>query len=437
MRTYLAFVVVALAACGGSDPSPDAPGPIQPTANPDREVIDTQLQVDLASMTATATITLGASDSPGASLEVGDLMIDNIMAGLQPSPALFAVDTTTKIMTIGIPATPGDFTIVVTYHWKGHEMFDGVSAKGFTFLWPYFCGDVFPCHSAPSDGTTFSLDLQGVPAGKTAVYPKMIATEAPSYQVAWAVDDYTKVDVGTTTAGTKISTWYRNASPNGSTQATNGTKNLVAAFDWFEKTLGPYRFGNDFGTVAINWGPGAYGGMEHHPYVHISQLDYASEEVHVHEAAHGWFGDGIRIKCWEDFVLSEGTVSYLAARALDVVAPQVGQQTWQSYAQGLAQVPGSDPVWPQSCGQVDVLNDNLFTNAPYMRGAFFYKAVADKVGATMVDAALHKFFMDHQGKTGTMQEMLDTLTSVTGYDVTACAKIWLKDPTTPTPAACP
>src|SRR5205085_272951 len=99
----------------------------------------------------------------------------------------------------------------------------------------------------------------------------------------------------------------------------------------------------------------------------------------------------------------------------------------QSYAQGLAQVPGSDPVWPQSCGQVDVLNDNLFTNAPYMRGAFFYKAVADKTSPAMVDAALHKFFMDHQGKTGTMQEMLDTLTSVTGYDVTACAKIWLKD----------
>jgi aminopeptidase N len=34
----------------------------------------------------------------------------------------------------------------------------------------------------------------------------------------------------------------------------------------------------------------------------------------VHEAAHGWFGDGVRLRCWEDFVLSEGTASHLDAR---------------------------------------------------------------------------------------------------------------------------
>ena len=62
--------------------------------------------------------------------------------------------------------------------------------------------------------------------------------------------------------------------------------------------------------------------MEHHPFVHIGSVAIGDEETNVHESAHGWFGDGIRIACWEDFVLSEGTVSATSpARALDVVAP--------------------------------------------------------------------------------------------------------------------
>jgi aminopeptidase N len=180
--------------------------------------------------------------------------------------------------------------------------------------------------------------------------------------------------------------------------------------------------------------------MEHHPFSHIASGALGNEETNVHESAHGWFGDGIRIECWEDFVLSEGTVSYLAARALDVVAPSVGSSVWGSYALELGAINGTDPVWPQSCGQVDVIADNLFTDAPYMRGAYFYKGVADKVGAAQLDQALAQFYRDHAGKTGRMADMLDTIKSVTGYDATACAQTWLLDlssATPPTPAPCP
>jgi len=276
-----------------------------------------------------------------------------------------------------------------------------------------------------------------VPAGKTAVFPTSIPAEAPAYQLAWSVDDYTELPLGTTTAGTQVSAWYRTNGNNAATNATNGTAHLVAAFDWLEQTLGAYRFGPKFGTVSVAWPAGAYGGMEHHPFVHIAQTAMASEETQVHEAAHGWFGDGIRIKCWEDFVLSEGTVSYLAARALDVVAPTVGAQVWQDYQSQLASIPGTDLVWPDSCGQVDVVKDNLFTSAPYMRGAFFYKAVADKVGADKVDQALAAFYAAHAGGAATMADMLATIQTVTGYDPTACAASWLRATTVPTPGPCP
>jgi aminopeptidase N len=321
-----------------------------------------------------------------------------------------------------------------------HEGFTGVSMNGYTLTWPYYCSNVFPCHSAPADGTTFSLALANVPDGKTAVYPATIPAAAPAYQAAWSIDDYTQLDLGTTQAGTLISVWYRTQAAGEDAMAAAGTAHLEAAFDWFEQTLGPYRYGDHYGSVSVDWPPGAFGGMEHHPFSHIASTAIASEETNVHESAHGWFGDGIRIQCWEDFVLSEGTVSYLAARALDVVAPRGGAQVWSDYMYELEDVPGADPVWPQSCGQVDIIKDNLFTDAPYMRGAFFYKGIADKIGADLLDRALAAFYSAHAGGSATMQDMLDTIQSVTGYDPTACAQIWLLDltePMSPTPAPCP
>ncbi len=424
-------VACLLVACGGSPMSMDMPdaGPLEPTPNSAREIVDTKLAVDVTALSATATITLGASQLPGATLEVGDLMIDTVTSNGAAMP--FAIDGAKMHLALAAATMPT--TIDVAYHYKQHEMFDGASMRGFTFVWPYFCGNLFPCHSDPTDGTTFTLDVQGVPEGKTAIYPETIA-EGPAYQVAWSIDAYVETPLGTTTAGTQLSAWHRTSE---TTFVMNGTQNLVAAFDWLEKTIGPYRFGTKAGTVSVAWPAGAYGGMEHHPRWHVDDNSIGSQETNVHEAAHGWFGDGIRIKCWEDFVLSEGTVTYLAARALDVVAPAVGAQTWMSYESELAGISGTSPVWPQSCGAIDILNDNLYTNAPYIRGAFFYKGVADKVGADKLDEALAAFYAAHAGKTAGMADMLDTIKTVTGYDPTTCAETWLRQATRPTPAPCP
>ena len=432
MRALL-LLTLATAACGGGDhhtASPDAAGPTPPTANAAREIVDTQLHVDVTALTGTVTITFGPAAMPGASLEIGDLAIDSVTSDGADVP--FAI--TAAQLDLGLPASSAPIAVDIAYRFKAHENFDGVSAKGFTFLWPYYCGNAFPCHSQPADGTTFTLDVAGVPAGSMAIYPTAIPAEAPSYQIAWTVGAYTEVPLGTTTAGTAISVWHL---ANEAQTAMTGTQNLVAAFDWLEQTLGPYRFGDHAGTVSVPWGPGAYGGMEHHPRWHVGSSSLGSQETNVHEAAHGWFGDGIRIQCWEDFVLSEGTVTYLAARALDVVAPTVGAQTWTSYQGELGGIAGSDPVWPASCGTIDILDDNLFTNAPYIRGAFFYKGVADKVGADKLDEALAAFYQAHAGGSATMMDMLDTIRDVTGYDPTACAQMWLRSTTKPTPGPCP
>jgi aminopeptidase N len=432
MRRLLSCLLLSLGACSSSpSPTPDA-AQTPPTANPDREVIDTALKIDYAGMTGIATVTLGPSTSPGGSLEAEGLTIDSVM--VNGAPILFTPGMT---LLLGLDASDQPTPVVISYHWMDHEGFTGASSKGFTLDWPYYCGNVFPCHSQPSDGTTFSLELANTPAGMQAIYPTTIPAQAPAYQLAWSIDSYTQLDLGTTPAGTLVSVWYR---PGEMASAMTGTQHLVAAFDWLESTLGSYRFGTHYGSVSVKWGPGQFGGMEHHPFVHIGSIAIGDEETNVHESAHGWFGDGIRLQCWEDFVLSEGTVSYLAARALDVVAPSVGATVWTNYTSQLSHVPGTDPVWPQSCGAVDVIKDNLFTEAPYMRGAFFYKGIADKVGAAQLDQVLAAFYAAHAGGSAKMADMLALIQQMTGYDPTACAQTWLLDTssaTPPTPAPCP
>ena len=428
-------LLLLLAACHtNSSVAVDAPvstdAPAAPTANAAREITDTRLAFDVTALTATATITFGPSETPGGSLEIGDLTIDSVKVG--GADLMFAA--TASALTLGLEASTAPTPVDIAYHYKAHESFTGASAAGYTLIWPYFCGNLFPCHSQPSDGTTFSLSLTGVPAGKIAIYPETIPSQAPSYQIAWAIDNYVELALGMTTAGTKVSVWYRDGEV---TAATAGSAHLVAAFDWLETTIGPYHFGDHVGTVGVHWPKGAFGGMEHHPRWHVAAAALASEEVQVHEAAHGWFGDGIRLQCWEDFVLSEGTVSYLAGRALDVVAPTVGQATWDTYAQQLAATPGTALVWPTTCGVVDVEKDNLFTNAPYMRGAFFYRAVALKVGAAQLDAALHAFYLAHALGSARMADMLTTIKAATGFDPTACAELWLHATTIPAIGACP
>lgn len=428
MRAAIALLFVA--ACGGDDATttPDAPdAPPVPTANPARGISDTKLAFDVTAMSGTATITFEPSTEAGATLEVGDLVLDTVSVPFQ-------ANATAKTIDLGLAASDAPATVDVAFHYKVHTGFAGVSSGGYTFLWPYYCGNLFPCHSQPRDGMAMTLALSGIPAGKQAVFAPAIA-EAPSYQLAWSIDAYTELPLGTTTAGTQVSVWYR---ANELATAQKGTANLVAAFDWLEKTIGPYRFGNKVGTVSVKWGPGAYGGMEHHPFWHVGSASLGDEETNVHEASHGWFGDGIRVACWEDFVLSEGTVTYLAGRALDVVAPTVGAAVWNSYASDLGGIPAADLVWPQSCNTVDILKDNLFTNAPYIRGAFFYRGVALKVGAAKLDEALHAFYMAHAGTPAHMSDMLETIKTVTGYDPAACADMWLKSTTKPAAnTACP
>lgn len=428
----IGLLVAALAACGSDGGDGDGDGDADAgdrqlppaAANLDRDILSTRLEVNVGAQSATAIIGIAADASGAASFEIGDLEIMSVADSLGPLNFEDVGDT----LNVGVPSDTTE--LLVEYQYSFKQSFDGVLQGGLTFAWPYFCGNIFPCHSDPSDGLELELDITGLAAGETAVFAADTMADAPSYMLAWAIGDYAYTMLGMTDAGTEVGTYV---TPAEAAAMASGTPNLVGAFDWLEKNVGPYIYGSKVASVSAAWGPGAFGGMEHHPLWHVSTGSLTSQETHAHEAAHGWFGNGIRIACWEDFVLSEGTVSYLAARSLEEVAgTAVSDPIWAGYRSRL----DGGIAWPDGCNAIDIIEDGLFSSAPYVKGALFYRSLEARVGRPAFDAALASFYQANRGRAARMSDMIAHFATETGYDATACAMAWLRSQTIPAQELC-
>jgi aminopeptidase N len=439
----LASASLALVACGGDDTGAGGSGATtsssssmggaggaqgKPPASEDwtRDILSTDLTLDVATLTGRATLTLAGSDSTAGSFEIGDLEI----ASVSDASGELNFAASAGQLDVGIPSGGGDATLVVDYTFKPHTEFDGwMPEQGVTFVWPRFCGNLFPCKSDPAEGLTFTLGVTGADPAMTAVFPAAIPADAPSYMPAVAIAPFAQLDLGVTSGGTQVGVWYR---ANEEADALSGTAHLLEVFDLLETTYGAYTFGPSVGSVSANWGGGDYGGMEHHPLWHVSSGSMYSEEVHAHEAAHGWFGNGVRIACWEDFVLSEGTVSYMAAHLLG----QLGVDLWPDYECLLkyhcdpASMDNTIALPDATCNEIDLVNDPLWSNATYMKGAYFFRDVGQAIGAGVLDEALAEFYAAHVGKPARMQQLIDHIKTKTdaagGAAVDALATDWLR-----------
>jgi hypothetical protein len=429
VKLTCSLVLVGLVACGGGDGGgggPDA-GDLADAgaadAEPgDRDILSTALSLDLTARTGEAYIALAAG-SPGARFEIGDLDIASVDTAEGP------LGFTAEGGTLSVDAPAGEVTLHVTYTFADHGMFDGWDpTPGLTFLWPYFCKNLFPCDSRPADGLGFTMAVTGVPGGLMAIYPEIISGDAPSYMPAVTVGDYTYEVIGTTSAGTEVGVYYL---PGGQAGALEGASGLAGYFGWMETTIGPYLYGDRVASVSVDWGPGDYGGMEHHPLWHIDDGSMTNRNTHAHEAAHGWFGNGIRIRCWEDFVLSEGVATYLAARAIEEVdGVDAGNIEWQGYLAELEFLVdnGYDThAWPtDACNSIDIFDHPLWSGIPYYKGAFFMRELELELGRPVMDDLLGSFYAMYSGQAAGVQDFLDLVQAETGFDPGPLATAWLR-----------
>ncbi len=417
-----AAALALLAACTAADPATPDPRPDTdttdsggvptdsgtPTETPGpaaQDILTTDLHLDLATLTGRATLRVrAAAGSDQLTLDVHGLTVRSVTVdGATVTP-------TVANGTLSVRTSAAEPVVVVDYAFpeRGEFAFDGwMPDLGVSFVWPESCGNLFPCTPSMDDGVTFTMEVVGQDAGLTAIYAADTVSDAPAYMPAIAVGDYTRIDLGATDAGTQVYAWYLPG--NGAeTDARAGTAHLVGAFDFYERAYGPYPFGPEAGAVSVDWGPDSWGGMEHHPYFHVGKFDFGTEEVHAHEAAHAWFGDGVRIACWEDFVLSEGTVTYMAARAMEETG---GPDLWSYYVDDFlvhicAGRKINTVVMPSTCNEIDFLNDDLWSLATYIKGACFYEEVGDVIGPEALDAIVGEFYQTQVTGAAEMEDMI-------------------------------
>ncbi len=404
--------------CGPAGPEGDTPAPGKkpgggkdPAETP-QDLLHTDLALNLTALTGRATITAVPSSPSGkVRLDVAGLTVSRVAVDGREVELSVAAGTLT-VNTEGKDATaPIDIVVDYAFSVRTPLTFDGwMPGLGVSFVWPYYCSNLFPCDPSMSDGLVYSMDVSGVGAGLTAIYPRTTTSDGPAYMAGVAVGDYVEIAVGTTPAGTEIKAWYL-ANPRGDQAARQGTAHLMEVFDYYETHYGPYAFGPEYGSVEVDWGADSWGGMEHHPYSHIGTFDMNDEEVHAHEAGHGWFGDGVRIACWEDFVLSEGTTTYIAARSMEQVG---GGDLWAYYVddflEPICQGAGVNTViLPTTCNKIDFVNNDLWSLATYMKGACFYEDVADLIGPAELDTVIGDFYRDNVNTAARMTDMLDAI----------------------------
>ncbi|MET0068310.1 MAG: M1 family aminopeptidase [Candidatus Thiodiazotropha sp.] len=417
--------------CGGSDTRNSDPS--NPTAE-STDILTTDLAIDLQRLSGRADITLSlpAGDQE-IRFESGNLDIIRVSSDGQDLE--YRHEGTDLIVTL--PASDSPVQLSIEYLFHRQTAFEGYTLDGATFTWPYFCGNLFPCHSEPADGVTYTMHLSGVTDNLTAIYPQRITADAPAYMPAWALGDYRYLELGQTTRGTRVGAYYK---PGEAELMQAGSRYLRDAFDFYEQTYGDYLFTDAVASVSVDWGGQQFGGMEHHPYWHISDQSLDDPLIPIHEAAHGWYGNGVRIACWEDFVMSEGTATYLAARAYGAVAgTEYEDQTWNAYQARLERLQNSDDnkiAWPDGCNRIDILNDGLFGDAPYIKGAMFLRDVEQLIGRVTLDRALRRFYQSYQSTATGMQSLIDTIEDESGMDFSACASAWLKSESVPGPDHC-
>ncbi len=401
MRWMSNLALLSACAAPAPGPSPRSDGGSQGEISPHQDILTTHLDLDLDALEGRATLHIRPDRDVGeVALDVSGLTLQAVrLAGetvdVPPGDGWLRLPTPSE--------APVEVEVEYGFRARGPYAFDGwMPDLGVSFVWPYHCGMLFPCNPSMDDGVVFTMEVAGGEGER--VYPESTHAEAPSYMPAIAVGDYTRLDLGATSSGTELFAMHL----GDEAAARRGTRHLVASVDFFERTYGPYAFGPEMGAVEVDWGDDSWGGMEHHPYYHVGRFDFGTGEVHAHEAAHGWFGNGVRVACWEDFVLSEGTVTYMAARAFEEVG---GPDLWDYYVQWfLTPICEGDDVntivMPDTCGAIDLQNDDLWSLATYMKGACFYEEVGDIVGDDALDAIIGEFYAEHVHGAAQMEEMI-------------------------------
>ncbi|MET0325568.1 MAG: M1 family metallopeptidase [Ilumatobacteraceae bacterium] len=148
--------------------------------------------------------------------------------------------------------------------------------------------------------------------------------------------------------------------------------------------------------------------------------------VVVHELAHQWFGDDVRLARWKDIWLNEGFATYAEWLWAEHEGLGTAHEQFEGFMGFLA---ADDPFWSVPIG--DPGPDRLFDEAVYVRGALTLHALRLTVGDDAFFRIVRTWARRESGEAVTTPEFVRLAESISHQDLDALFATWLDTPAKP------
>jgi hypothetical protein len=148
----------------------------------------------------------------------------------------------------------------------------------------------------------------------------------------------------------------------------------------------------------------------------------SGDSVVVHELAHQWFGDDLRIEAWQHIWLNEGFATYAEWLWLEREGIATVDESMAQWVEFWTSV-DPDFFWGLAIG--DPGPDNLFHPAVYYRGAMTLHELRREVGDTDFFKILSRWAQSQAGGTVTTDEFIALAEKISGQQLDALFDEWL------------
>ena len=298
-----------------------------------------------------------------------------------------------------------------------------------TFTWPYGTGALFPSNPAPEDGVTARVTVEAgrgrhvVGAGAAGRRPIRIDRRVPAYAIAFYAGRFARRRPVASRSGVTVTLYGHGKSVRDDVRRAY-QRAAAEAIDFFSDWLGPYAYGRCFAMVEVR---GRLGCMENAGAVAMMvgaiQARQVAREMAVHEVAHHWFGDNLRIRNSGEFWMSEGFTSYLTYRFFQHTdgARAFHRMLDRSRSLVSAALRHRAHALEGPC-YCDI--HELFTDVPYELGPWILRMMETALGSPGFDRMLGAWYRAHRFAAVDTREFLRFARRQTGRDVETFFNHW-------------
>jgi aminopeptidase N len=150
----------------------------------------------------------------------------------------------------------------------------------------------------------------------------------------------------------------------------------------------------------------------------VDQAD--GDSVVVHELAHQWYGDSVRVKRWKHIWLNEGFATYAewmwSAHEGGPGPAAIARDNYRS-------IPANAPFWNLRIGNPGP--NRLFDIAVYVRGGMAVQALRQRVGDRDFFRILHRWPAVNRGGTGTTAHFVRLAERISDEQLDGLFHAWL------------